>query len=228
MTPTPKRSGTPRGRGEQLCTGRRMSAYKRASQLASKPAAPAPVAKDEPPLPESPPMEMQFIPKLKGAAEMEARRRLHIMARRGQHTSVQKPPSVTSGNLNHELSSSEEKEDTSSSSEDNGEDFDANQVGDDIMDGRDEFDLDLAATRTYGVDSPSDVASLVCGTASASVSQPSPLISASYIAVSQPILDMPLADMSFARRLVPPPRPRVSALSAILASSGGSSNPFSE
>ncbi|KAG6330650.1 hypothetical protein ID866_8437 [Astraeus odoratus] len=120
--------------------GRRMSASKRASQLASNPAPPPPVAKEEAPLPEPPPKEMQFIPKFKGAAEMEARRRLRIMARRGQRTSVQKPPSVTSRNLNPELSSSEEEEDASSSSEDNEEDFDTDQVGDDIMDEGDEFD----------------------------------------------------------------------------------------
>jgi len=46
--------------------------------------------------------------------------------------------------------------------------------------------------------------------------------------ISQPIIEAPLSEMTFSRQPVPPSHPQVSALSKMLASSGGSSNPFSE
>lgn len=141
---------------------------------------------------------------------------------------------------------------------------------------------DFAATRTSGIDSPSDVGStpsvpshfptLVSssyvaqtrsrlspvseghGTDDSHVNQPhsadADFIDAQFeivkppppvvavpprietrrrgVSISQPIIDAPLSEMTFHRRPVPPPLPQVSALSKMLASSGGSSNPFGE
>jgi len=47
------------------------------------------------------------------------------------------------------------------------------------------------------------------------------------VSISQPVIDTP-SDMTFTRKPVAPARPRASALTAILASSGGAANPFSE
>lgn len=47
------------------------------------------------------------------------------------------------------------------------------------------------------------------------------------ISISQPVVDTP-SDMTFARKPVTPARPQASALTSILASSGGATNPFSE
>lgn len=48
------------------------------------------------------------------------------------------------------------------------------------------------------------------------------------ISISLPILDAPLSDIDFSRNAVYPSLPKVSALSAMLASTGSSANPFSE
>ncbi|KIJ61493.1 hypothetical protein HYDPIDRAFT_116002 [Hydnomerulius pinastri MD-312] len=255
--------------------------------------------KEDLPPPEPPAKEIQFIPKFKGAAEMEARRKLRMLARRGQATSAPKPPSVVSKILNPEMSSSEEDdgilEDDNDDDDDDG--FDLDERGDDIMDEGDEFDPDFAATRTPGIgsDDASDIASILSGTASAvSISNPSAFGSFSYVgqhmrarsrlspvsegrgldeshdgqstsghpedtdahfemvkppppadqrtalgpsrqetrrrgaSISIPIIDAPAADMTFTRRTLAPARPQASALTAMLASTGGSANPFSE
>ncbi|KAI6045350.1 stress-activated map kinase interacting protein 1-domain-containing protein [Pisolithus marmoratus] len=255
--------------------GRRSSTSKRASGLSNNPP-PPPAAKEE--LASPPAKEAQFIPKFKGAAEMEARRRLRMMARRGQPSGAQKPLSIVTRNLNPELSSSESESETVE--EENDEDFDTGQIADDMDEG-DEFDPDFAATRTPGLDTPSDVASILSGTPS--VSQPSvvasvaisrsrlspvseghgtdddhsntdttedvdrhfeiikPPVPPSQImnpprietrrrgaSISQPIVDGDTSEMIFTRHPVRVPRPQVSALTMMLASSGGSTNPFSE
>lgn len=262
--------------------GRRLSNSKRASRLAGNPPPPPlPVAKEEPAPLEQPAREAQFIPKFKGAAEMEARRRLRMMARRGQPPGAQKPPSVASRSLNPELSSSEDENETVE--EENEEDFDTDQIADDMDEG-DEFDPDFAA-RTPGLDTPSDIASIL--SPAPSVSQPSVVVLTSAAisrsrlspvseglgtdddhsntdtaedvdshfeiikpppppnqtvipnpprietrrrgaSISQPVVDADPSEMIFTRRTVSPPQPRVSALTMMLASSGGSSNPFSE
>ncbi|KAH7921554.1 SIN1-domain-containing protein [Leucogyrophana mollusca] len=238
---------------------------------------------------EPPPKEVQFIPKFKGAAEMEARRKLRLQARRGPSASIPKQPAVIAGNLNPELSSSDEEEGILE--EDNDDDFDMVAPVEENMDEADEFDPEFAATRTPGInsDSASDIASLLSGTASVmSTSNPSALGSSPYavqhirtrsrlspvsevraagatkqgpsrpaesyfemvtppLKVGQKVdpaprrtdvrprastlsqsVTAPQPEMTFARRPVGPVRPQVSALTAVLASSGSSSNPFSE
>ncbi|KAH0833267.1 stress-activated map kinase interacting protein 1-domain-containing protein [Lanmaoa asiatica] len=249
--------------------------------------------KDDPPPPEPPAKDAQFVPRFKGAAEMEARRKLRMLARRGQASSS-KPASVNKY-LNPEISSSDE-DDGILEDDDNVDDFDLVDRGDDMDEG-DEFDPDFAATRTPGVgfDSTSDPGSILSGAASAiSASNPSAFVSSSYLAqharvrsrlspvteargfdeshdtqsapehdegidahfemvnppppavrstvslitrsegrkrsisMSQSILDVTTSDINFSRSAVRPLLPRVSALSSILASTGGSANPFSE
>jgi hypothetical protein len=46
--------------------------------------------------------------------------------------------------------------------------------------------------------------------------------------ISLPILDLPASDIDFSRSVVPPLLSKLSSLSAILASTGGSANPFNE
>lgn len=99
---------------------------------------PLPLPKEEVAPPDPLAKEVQFIPKFKGAAEMEARRRLRMMARRGQPASVQKPPSMVTRNLNPDISSSEE--DDGLIEDENDEEFDTDELGDDSMDEGDEFD----------------------------------------------------------------------------------------
>ncbi|KDQ60313.1 hypothetical protein JAAARDRAFT_56224 [Jaapia argillacea MUCL 33604] len=121
--------------------------------------------------------EVQFVPKFtfKGAAEMEARRRQRMMARRvppgaGVRLPIQPDPS-----LNPEISSSSSSEsDDDLLAEDDEDDFDDMPVDDDDMDG-DDFDPDFAATRTPGVtsDSASDALSLLSAGNSLSTSNPS-------------------------------------------------------
>lgn len=78
----------------------------------------------------------QFVPKFKGAAEMEARRKMRLLTRRGPTMDVKALPPVVAG-LNPELSSSDEDEDDILDEED---DFDEiTGTGNDIDDG-DEFD----------------------------------------------------------------------------------------
>ncbi|KAF9239245.1 stress-activated map kinase interacting protein 1-domain-containing protein [Melanogaster broomeanus] len=250
--------------------------------------------KEDPPPPEPPAKEIQFIPKFKGAAEMEARRKLRMQARQGQPISAPRLPSITSKHLNPEISS--EEEDEGLLEDENVDDSDLDECGDDMDEG-DEFDPDFAATRTPGIssDSASDIGSILSGTASVtSISNPSAFGSFSYVgqhtrirsrlspvsegrgldeshdgqsadehrkaiddrfemikllqpsnhrpvlaaprqearkrgvSISQSILVAPTSDIAFTRLQVTPVRPQVSALSAMLASTGGSANPFSE
>ncbi|KAG2752795.1 SIN1-domain-containing protein [Suillus brevipes Sb2] len=247
--------------------------------------------KDDPP-PELPPKDVPFVPKFKGAAEMEARRRVRMMARRGVPASMPKIPSLTTRSLNPDLSSSDDED--GMMDDDNDDDYDLVAPGDDNMDEVDEFDPDFAATRGMHSDSASDGVSLPSGTASAlSGSNLSTLGSSPFIvpysrvrsrlspvseyratdntreeclptlqskpvetyfdmvspvskpdqrseppppkhetrrrgvSISLPVIDAP-SDMTFTRKPVAPARPHASALTAILASSGGPANPFSE
>ncbi|KIK64185.1 hypothetical protein GYMLUDRAFT_40473 [Collybiopsis luxurians FD-317 M1] len=104
---------------------------------------------------------VQFIPKFKGAAEMEARRRIRMAARRGgapinapAPTQPQKPLSFD------DLSSEDEAEapavdDDSSDDDDIDSDFGGGNDDANSMDDGDEFDPEFAATRTesHGVQS---------------------------------------------------------------------------
>ncbi|KAI5991140.1 hypothetical protein EDD15DRAFT_2449123 [Pisolithus albus] len=155
-------------------SGRRLSNSKRASRLAGNLPRP-PARKDELAPPEPPAKEAQFIPRFKGAVEMEARRRLRMMARRGQPPGAQKLPSVVSRDLNPELSSSEGESGTAE--EENEEDSDTDQIVDD-MDDEDEFDPDFAATRTPGLDTPWDAVSLISCTPS--IPQPGVAVSTPF------------------------------------------------
>lgn len=93
--------------------------------------------KDDPP--ELPAKEVQFIPKFKGAAEMEARRKLRMLARRGQTSTNPKPASDGNKYLNPELSSSDDDDDILEDDE-NVDDFDDLVDRADDMDEGDEFD----------------------------------------------------------------------------------------
>ncbi|KAJ7778713.1 stress-activated map kinase interacting protein 1-domain-containing protein [Mycena maculata] len=98
---------------------------------------------------------VQFIPKFKGAAEMEARRRVRMAARRGPGGAAPAPPPV----LHFSSSSSDEEENIADDSSDS--DFGQANAAD-AMDDGDEFDPDFAASRTPGLtsDSVSDVVSV--------------------------------------------------------------------
>ncbi|KAG2140578.1 stress-activated map kinase interacting protein 1-domain-containing protein [Suillus clintonianus] len=247
--------------------------------------------KDDPPL-EPPPRDVPFVPKFKGAAEMEARRRLRMMARRGVPASMPKVPSVPTRGLNPDFSSSDDED--GMLEDDNDDDYDLVAPGDDNMDEADEFDPDFAATRGAHSDSASDGVSILSGTASVlSGSNISTLGTSPFVApytrarsrlspvsehraadevhegslptihskpietyfemispipkpdqrsepapqkqetrrrgvsISLPVIDAP-SDMTFTRKPVVPARQHASALTAILASSGGPANPFSE
>ncbi|OBZ77958.1 Stress-activated map kinase-interacting protein 1 [Grifola frondosa] len=116
----------------------------------------------------------EFVPKFKGAAEMEARRRLRMLARRTPSSAGAKPvtPAV---NLNPELSSSSGSIESDGTEEDvipdeDLEEFDLVADADDSleMDG-DEFDPEFAASRGLGMhsDSASDGISILSATNSA-------------------------------------------------------------
>ncbi|KAF7291898.1 hypothetical protein MIND_01215100 [Mycena indigotica] len=103
---------------------------------------------------------VQFIPKFKGAAEMERRRRMRMAARRGPGGAATAAPPV----LDFSSSSSSEEEvvaDDSSTDSDFGPSNAA-------MDDGDEFDPDFAASRSPGLtsDSVSEVTSVFSATAS--------------------------------------------------------------
>lgn len=126
-------------------SGRRASTARRRSSLVQpEPArlsldtdAPRPdVHKDDPP--EPPAKEVQFIPQFKGAAEMEARRKLRMLARRGHASLTSKHASDANKYLNPELSSSDDG-DVSLDDDDNDDDFDHVDRADDMDEG-DEFD----------------------------------------------------------------------------------------
>jgi target of rapamycin complex 2 subunit MAPKAP1 len=97
--------------------------------------------------PQSQPKTLGYIPKFKGAAEMEARRRLRLMAR-APHNPADVRAAIPAGtNLNPEDSSSEdivtgeeEGDDPLQDDDDDDDGFDSVPVGDDTMDIGDEFD----------------------------------------------------------------------------------------
>ncbi|KAJ6616405.1 stress-activated map kinase interacting protein 1-domain-containing protein [Mycena sp. CBHHK59/15] len=97
---------------------------------------------------------VQFIPKFKGAAEMEARRRVRMAARRGPGAAAPAPPPI----LDFSSSSDEEEEIIADDSSDS--DF-GQPSATDAMDDGDEFDPDFAASRTPGLTSDSDVVSVL-------------------------------------------------------------------
>jgi hypothetical protein len=254
---------------------------------------PQPALKKDDPPPELLPKDVPFVPKFKGAAEMEARRRVRMMARHGVPASMPKIPSVTTRSLNPDISSSDDED--GMLEDDNDDDYDLVAPGDDNMDEVDEFDPDFAATRGMHSDSASDGVSLLSGTTASvlSVSNISTLGTSPFVApyprarsrlspvsehratdnthegclttlhskpveihsemispvskpdqrseplppkhetrrrgvsISLPVIDTP-SDMTFTRKPVVPARAHASALTAILASSGGPANPFSE
>ncbi|KAI0777511.1 stress-activated map kinase interacting protein 1-domain-containing protein [Trametes elegans] len=112
----------------------------------------------------------EFIPKFtfKGAAEMEARRRLRLMARAnppGAAPRIPMPPQ----NLNPEMSSSSSEAESSDedSPEEEEEEFEIGGEADDSMElNDDEFDPEFAAGRGMGMnsDSASEGASILSGT----------------------------------------------------------------
>ncbi|KAJ6461981.1 stress-activated map kinase interacting protein 1-domain-containing protein [Mycena vulgaris] len=105
---------------------------------------------------------VQFIPKFKGAAEMEARRRVRMAARRGPGGAAPAAPPVLDFS-----SSSDEEENMADDSSDS--DFGQPNAAD-AMDDGDEFDPDFAASRTPGLtsDSVSDVISVLSTTTNSS------------------------------------------------------------
>ncbi|KAF9459128.1 stress-activated map kinase interacting protein 1-domain-containing protein [Collybia nuda] len=227
---------------------------------------------------------VQFIPKFKGAAEMEARRRVRMAARRGPGGASQPPPPP-----NLDFSSSDEEggnpmaDDSSSSG-----DFDDDVPGEvDSMDEGDEFDPEFPASRAgMNYDSAIEVSSVFSAgtTSSGPISASSPTSGPSRarlspVSESERLSDgrrrrqtqdslagmsfemvtpapsarqetrkmersrsrtrnpshsfsstssAPTLDISFARKKVPPIKPLKSSLSAMLASSDASSNPFAE
>ncbi|KAJ6500564.1 stress-activated map kinase interacting protein 1-domain-containing protein [Mycena sanguinolenta] len=226
---------------------------------------------------------VQFIPKFKGAAEMEARRRVRMAARRGPGGAAPAPPPVLDFS-----SSSDEEDNIADDSSDS--DFGQSNAAD-AMDDGDEFDPDFAASRTpvLSSDSVSEVVSVLSATTTASsiplspqggasltlprprarlspVSEgPTPDRSGHYFemltpgpvsrsedpprkpdipprnpsrsqtgsathGVSSSVSSVSTPEMIFARKKVTPlpSRPQRSALTALLVSSGESTNPFAE
>lgn len=99
---------------------------------------PQPTINKEDVPPEPPQKEVHFVPNFKGAAEMEARRRLRMMARRGLPASMPKVPSITTRSINPEISSSDG--DDGVSEDENDDDFELVAPGNGNMDETDEFD----------------------------------------------------------------------------------------
>ncbi|KAF8217816.1 stress-activated map kinase interacting protein 1-domain-containing protein [Mycena galopus ATCC 62051] len=132
---------------------------------------------------------VQFIPKFKGAAEMEARRRVRMAARRGPGGAVPAAAPVL------DSSSSDEDENLADDSSDS--DFPTTNAAD-AMDDGDEFDPDFAASRTPGLasDSASDVVSVLSVTTNS--------VSASSV---------PLSPQGGASLPLPRPRARLSPVS---------------
>jgi hypothetical protein len=239
------------------------------------------------------PKEVVFIPRFKGAAEMEARRKMRMQARR-QHTPVVESKSPTSAALSNPAPSSFWEEVISTEEEDSFDDL--GDGGSGIDDG-DEFDpyvrptvayifvliarSDFAVTRTPGANSGSASESLSVNSATSmsnsSAAHPGPRVHRRPSPASEgkssrndshthsprkpstkstesgfEMLTAPPEShkrpesrekenhpdpdatavqppqITFARRPVPPLRPVQSSLTAMLASSGGSANPFSE
>ncbi|KAJ6571979.1 stress-activated map kinase interacting protein 1-domain-containing protein [Mycena capillaripes] len=113
---------------------------------------------------------VQFIPKFKGAAEMEARRRVRMAARRGPGAAAPAPQPIL------DFSSSDEEENIADDSSDS--DFGTSTAAD-AMDDGDEFDPDFAASRTPGLtsDSVSDVVSVLSATTNSAAASSVPISS---------------------------------------------------
>ncbi|KAI9510177.1 stress-activated map kinase interacting protein 1-domain-containing protein [Russula earlei] len=128
-----------------------------------------------------PPLKPAFVPKFKGAAEMDERRRLRLLARRGAVAAAgaAAPPEirvVTSQDNGEE----EEEEDPFSPVGD--EDFDVVGVGVSVDIDGDEFDPEFATTRLGGMNSDSVVSDSLSGVSASlstsnsfNVSSPLPL-----------------------------------------------------
>jgi hypothetical protein len=138
--------GTPRQEKDFLVQGAPSSAIPVSDSLGEKPdnwakapevdisSGSAPEVKiQEPSVAEEAPVAkaVQFIPKFKGAAEMEARRRVRMAARRGPGAAAPAPPPVL------DFSSSDEEENIADDSSDS--DFGQANAAD-AMDDGDEFD----------------------------------------------------------------------------------------
>ncbi|PPR03334.1 hypothetical protein CVT24_012574, partial [Panaeolus cyanescens] len=231
---------------------------------------------------------VQFVPKFKGAAEMERRRRMRMAARRGPGGVPPQPAKPLSFDTSSE---EEEEEDITPAANDSWDDYEDVGAQGPAMDEGDEFDPYViclhnqlftlnffcflsvfAASRPTGnLDSASDINSVFSGNNSA----PSSSVAASpYIQKARPRLS-PVSehkgkavrqnsgqtqkgddkvdakrpgaggvmgprsrgdststshsvDNMFAKKKVAPPKQAKSSLSAMLASSGSSNNPFSE
>ncbi|KAJ7931142.1 stress-activated map kinase interacting protein 1-domain-containing protein [Mycena leptocephala] len=197
--------GTPRQEKDFLVQGAPSSAIPVSDSLGEKPdnwakapevdisSGSAPEVKiQEPSVAEEAPVAkaVQFIPKFKGAAEMEARRRVRMAARRGPGAAAPAPPPVL------DFSSSDEEENIADDSSDS--DFGQANAAD-AMDDGDEFDPDFAASRTPGLtsDSVSDVVSVLSATTNSA--------STSSLPISPP--------QSGASLTLPRPRARLSPVS---------------
>ncbi|EEB89047.1 hypothetical protein MPER_12907, partial [Moniliophthora perniciosa FA553] len=197
----------------------------------------------EPTVQEEAPVQkvVQFIPKFKNAAEMEARRRLRMAARRGARNGPAPAVPLPAQTLSFDTSSDEEpsRVQEMSSSE---SDFDEVVGDDDSMDDGDEFDPEFLAARGIS-DNLGSVQSLkvkisdhIVGTnihrmhLTANVLHPM-LPQSLHQNQNQPAPSPSASsnEISFVRKRVAPIRPQKSALSAMLASSSSSTNnPFSE
>ncbi|KAF9041265.1 stress-activated map kinase interacting protein 1-domain-containing protein [Panaeolus papilionaceus] len=211
---------------------------------------------------------VQFIPKFKGAAEMERRRRMRMAARRGPGGVPAQPAKP----LSFDTSSEEEDEVVTPAANDSWDDSyeDVGAQGQDMDEG-DEFDPVFAASRPAGnSDSASDINSVFSG--NNSIPSSSVAASSSFIHKARPRLS-PVSehkaralrqnpsqkgdeksdakrsgavgvlgprtrgdststshsvDNMFTKKKVAPVKQVKSSLSAMLASSGSSNNPFAE
>ncbi|KAF9475732.1 hypothetical protein BDN70DRAFT_840479 [Pholiota conissans] len=89
---------------------------------------------------------VQFIPKFKAAAEMEARRRLRIAARRGHQAAAAAPPPPAQPPKPLTFDSSSSEDETGVSEDESLDEFE--DIGVAVTDIGDEFDPDYAATST--------------------------------------------------------------------------------
>ncbi|KAI0674134.1 SIN1-domain-containing protein [Trametes maxima] len=106
----------------------------------------------------------EFIPKFKGAAEMEARRRLRLMARANPPGAAPRIPMPVQ-NLNPEISSSSSSDEEIAANEEE-EEFEGGEADDSMEINDDEFDPEFAASRGMGMnsDSASEGASILSAT----------------------------------------------------------------
>ncbi|KAF7359268.1 hypothetical protein MSAN_01269200 [Mycena sanguinolenta] len=202
---------------------------------------------------------VQFIPKFKGAAEMEARRRVRMAARRGPGGAAPAPPPVLDfssssdeeDNIADDSSDSDFPQTNAADAMDDGDDFDPKPDHDGVVDpplpqGGASLTLPRPRARLSPVsEGPTPDRSghyfemLTPGPVSRSEDpprkpdipprNPSRAQSASH-GVSSSVSSVSAPEMIFARKKVAPlpSRPQRSALTALLVSSGESTNPFAE